>query len=299
VSYTHQLGCCNSVRSHLSADFNTDINMKSAVDSSSGAQSVLHRKRLPSLGKQMLLHASWLVLYHILNFYLAPPVQQELALAVSRSINEAVPYGINKPDDVYSLLEQLQMMQDPNGPMAGSEVIAGGILLRQMRVVSRKCSANYASIDLTICAPPYSELDEEQEFKPFRGAPLSQEVLQQPEYTWQSADSSGDKASQGLPASGFTIRLASANLTAAAIARMKQNVWVDAKTRAIFATCCFYNKNVQIVACSRAAVLVGSTGLFTPPPPQRATPAVRLIFALTSLAATNLATVYSISRSTA
>ncbi len=240
--------------------------MKSAVDSGAYAQSVLHHEKLPSIGKQVLLHASWLILYHILNFYLAPPVQQELALAVSRSINEAVPNGINKPDDVYSLLEQLQAMQEPSGPMAGSEAIAGGILLRQMRVVSRKCSSDYASlsVDFTSCAPPYSELDEEQEFKPFRGAPLSQQVLRQPEYTWQAADSTGDKASQGLPASGFTIRLASANLTAAAIARMKKNIWVDAKTRAIFATCCFYNKNVKIIACSRAAVLVGATGLSAP-----------------------------------
>ena len=69
-----------------------------------------------------------------------------------------------------------------------------------------------------------------------------------------------------MPASGFTLRLASANDTAAAVDRMKKNVWIDAKTRAVFATCCFYNKNVQLLACSRTAVLVGATGLSAPTP---------------------------------
>jgi hypothetical protein len=70
-----------------------------------------------------------------------------------------------------------------------------------------------------------------------------------------------------MPASGFTLRLASASDTAAAVDRMKKNVWIDAKTRAVFATCCFYNKNVQLLACSRTAVLVGATGLSAPSQP--------------------------------
>jgi hypothetical protein len=152
-------------------------------------------------------------------------------------------------------------MQDATGPMAGNSPIAGGILLRQMRVVSQKCSSDLVSVTLTSCAPPYSELDEEQQFKPWSGQPLPDNVLALPEYVWQSADTSGDIASQGMPASGFTLRLASANDTAAAIERMRENVGLDAKTTAVFATCCFYNKNARIIACSRTAVVVGATGL--------------------------------------
>jgi hypothetical protein len=74
-------------------------------------------------------------------------------------------------------------------------------------------------------APPYSELDEEQQFKPRSGQPLPDNVLALPECVWQSADTSGDIASQGMPASGFTLRLASANDTAAAIERMRGNVF--------------------------------------------------------------------------
>ncbi len=171
--------------------------MKLGAKSEAGA-GLPQRDRLSGVGKQVLLHASWLVLYHVLNFYLDPPAQKDFAYAVSRSINDAVPSGITKPEDVYGLLVQLQAMQEPNGTMAGSEVIAGGILLRQMRVISRKCSSDIASASLTSCAPPYSVLDEEQEFKPWSGAPLSQQVLRLPEYAWQSADSSGDRASQVL-----------------------------------------------------------------------------------------------------
>lgn len=173
--------------------------MKLGAKSEAGAGPP-QRDRLSGVGKQVLLHASWLVLYHVLNFYLDPPAQKDFAYGVSRSINDAIPSGITKPEDVYSLLVQLQAMQEPNGTMAGSEVIAGGILLRQMRVISRKCSSDIASASLTSCAPPYSELDEEQEFKPWSGAPLSQQVLRLPEYAWQSAHSSGDRASQVLAA---------------------------------------------------------------------------------------------------
>ena len=168
--------------------------MKSEAKSEAGAR--LPHDRLSGVGKQVLLHASWLILYHVLNFYLDPPAQKDFAYAVSRSINDAIPSGITKPEDVYSLLVQLQGMQEPNGPMAGSQVIAGGILLRQMRVISRKCSSDIPSASLTSCAPPYSVLDEEQEFKPWSGAALSQQVLRLPEYAWQSAESSGDRASQ-------------------------------------------------------------------------------------------------------
>jgi hypothetical protein len=237
------------------------LDMKALVNSERDARSILWHAKIASLAKQVLLHALWLTLYHVLSFHLAPPSQKELSIAISRTINDALPYGITKPGDVYSLLEQLQSLQDDTGPMAGSSPIAGGILLRQMRVVSQKCSSDLVSVTLTSCAPHYSELDEEQQFKPWSGPPLPDNVLALPEYVWQSADTSGDIASQGMPASGFTLRLASANDTAAAIERMRENVWIDAKTKAVFATCCFYNKNARIIACSRTAVVVGATGL--------------------------------------
>jgi hypothetical protein len=232
-----------------------------ASNSEKDSQSILWHAKIASFGKQVLLHALWLSLYHVLSFQLSPTSQKELSIAISRTINDALPYGVTKPDDVYSLLEQLQSLQETTGPMAGSSPIAGGILLRQMRVVSQKCSSDIVSVSITSCVPVYSELDEEQEFKPWSGPLLPMQVLALPEYIWQSADTSGDIASQGMPASGFTLRLASANDTAAAIERMRENVWIDAKTKAIFATCCFYNKNAKIIACSRTAAVVGATGL--------------------------------------
>ena len=232
---------------------------KSAAGGALGAQPILHK--FSNLGKQILLHVSGLVLFHITVFYLAPPSQKEFTFAISRTINDALPNGITSPADVYVLLQQLQVLLDNAGPMASSPPIAGGILLRQMRVVSRKCSTELASITLTACAPPYTELDEEQEFKPWLAPPLSPEVLRLPEFGWQSAVSSGDIGTQGLPASGFTLRLASANATAAAIERLKKNAWIDSKTRAIYATCCFYNNNAKIIACTRTAIIVGPTGL--------------------------------------
>ena len=180
-----------------------------AANNESDARSILWHAKIASLTKQVLLHALWLTLYHVLSFQLAPQSQKELSIAISRTINDALPYGITKPGDVYSLLEQLQSLQDATGPMAGNAPIAGGILLRQMRVVTKKCSSDLVSVTFTSCAPPYSELDEEQQFKPWSGQPLPDNVLALPEYVWQSADTSGDIASQGMPASGFTLRLAS------------------------------------------------------------------------------------------
>ncbi len=229
--------------------------MKSAADS------FLRHKKFPPLIKQIILVAIWLVLFHYLNFHLDAPLQKQFASAISRSINDAAPYGITHPDDVYRLLEQLQAMQDPGGPMASSAILAGGILLRQMRVKSRTCGHDIASVGVTSCAPPYSELDEEQEFKPWSGQQLSKELLVLPEYSWKSADTSGDVASQGMPASGFTLRLATALDTASAIERLKKSNWIDTKTRGIFVTGCFYNNVAKMIACSRTAVIVGTTGL--------------------------------------
>lgn len=146
--------------------------------------------------------------------------------------------------------------------MASSAILAGGILLRQMRVKSRTCGHDIASVGVTSCAPPYSELDEEQEFKPWSGQQLSKELLVLPEYSWKSADTSGDVASQGMPASGFTLRLATALDTASAIERLKKSNWIDTKTRGIFVTGCFYNNVAKMIACSRTAVIVGTTGLY-------------------------------------
>lgn len=237
--------------------------MKSVAPGTSGADSLLRHKKLSPLLKQILMVVMWLVLFHYLNFHLDVHLQQkQFASVITRSIDDAVPNGINEPDDVYRLLGQLQSMQDPSGPMASSMMLAGGILLRQMRVVSRKCSHDVASVGVTSCAPMYSELDEEQEFKPWNGRVLSQEVLQLPEYSWKSADISGDIPSQGMPASGFTLRLATALDTAAAIERMKKNIWIDTKTRGIFVTGCFYNNVAKMIACTRTAVLIGTTGLY-------------------------------------
>ena len=99
------------------------------------------------------------------------------------------------------------------------------------------------------------------------------------------------------PYSGFTLRLASANQTAAALARMRKNVWLDAKTRGIFATCCFYNKNVKILVCTRTAVVVGATGLSASTP--HAHPLSFCAVNVTPLAGTSLDPACSISRSTA
>ena len=233
--------------------------MKSSAGGGLGSQPILHK--FSNLGKQIFMHASWLVLFHMTVFYLAPSSQKEFTFAISRTINEALPNGVTSPADVYVLLQQLQALMSKTGPMASSPPIAGGILLRQLRVVSRKCSSDLASVTLTNCAPPYSQLDEEQEFKPWDGPLLSTEMLKLPEYGWQSEMSSGDIGTQGLPGSGFTLRLGSATETAAAIERLKKNGWIDAKTRAVYATCCFYNNNAKFIACTRTAVIVGPTGL--------------------------------------
>jgi len=270
--------------------------MKSMSSATSGPDSAMHHSKFPLLLKQILMVVIWLVLFHYLNFELDPPLQKQFASAMSRSINDALPDGVTHPDDVYRLLEKLQAIQDPAGPMASSAPLAGGILLRQMRVVTQKCSHDIASVGPMSCAPPYSELEEEQEFKPWSGPALSRETLMFPEYTWQSADSSGDSASQGVPASGFILRLATAQDTAAAIQRMKKNNWIDAKTRALFVTGCFYNNVAKIVACSRTAVIVGTTGLCVG---TGTLPRTQCMAPLTPRAGMNQSKAFSISRSPA
>jgi hypothetical protein len=234
------------------------ICMQTAADSGGVSQ---YQDKFIKLGKQILGHIVWLILFHLLNFHFATSSEKEFTLAVSQSIDDALPKGITKPDDVYTLLEQLRGMQDPNGAMAGSTSLAGGILLRQVRVIRKKCNSDINSAVSEFCAPPYSEADEEQLFKPWSGAELSEDVLKLPEYKWDSASESGDIGSFGIPASGFVIRLASSNETAAAILRMRAHRWLDAKTRAVFVTFCLYNNVANLIVCSRTDVIVGITGL--------------------------------------